>query len=127
HNEAKAALAAAIAAHDLAKLDVEFTRIKAPLSGKISRRLVDIGNLVSANTTPLATIVPTDKLYVYFDMDERTLLRLRRLIQEGKIQPDSMSKVSVEIALADSDAFGLRGEVDFEDNQVDPSTGTLRV
>lgn len=127
HNEAKAALAAAIATHDLAKLNVEFTRIKAPLSGKISRRLVDIGNLVSANTTPLATIVPTDELHVYFDVDERTVLRLRRLMQEGKIETQGMSKVNVEIALADRDEFGLKGVVDFEDNQVDPSTGTLRV
>ena len=75
-NEAKAALDAAVAAHDLAKLNVEFTRINAPIHGRISRRLVDVGNLVMANETPLATLIPLDEVYVYFDMDERTVLRL---------------------------------------------------
>ena len=126
-NEAQAALQAAIAAHQLAKLNVEFTRIDAPASGRISRRLVDIGNLVMANDTPLATLISLDNVYVYFDMDERTVLRLRRLIQQGKIPSPIKSQVKVDIALADSDRFDLNGIIDFEDNQVDASTGTLRV
>lgn len=126
-DEAQASLAAAIASHDLAALNVEFTQIKAPLTGRISRRLVDIGNLVMANDSPLATLIPLDQVYVYFDMDERTVLRLRRLVQAGKIASPEKSKVQVEIALADSDTFDLKGTIDFEDNQIDASTGTLRV
>lgn len=126
-NEAQAALQATIAAHDLAKLNVEFTRIEAPVAGRISRRLVDTGNLVMANDTPLATLISLDNVYVYFDMDERTVLRLRRLMQQGKIPSPATSKVTVDIALADSDRFDLSGTIDFEDNQVDASTGTLRV
>ncbi len=126
-NEAQAALEAAIAAHDLAKLNVEFTHIKAPISGRISRRLVDIGNLVMANETPLATLIPLDEVYVYFDMDERTVLRLRRLVQQGKIESARKSDVRVDVGLADSDEFDLSGSINFEDNQIDASTGTLRV
>lgn len=126
-NEAQASLDAAIAAHDLAKLNVEFTRIKAPIAGRLSRRLVDVGNLVMANETPLATLIPLDQVYVYFDMDERTVLRLRRLMQELESESTRPAEVKVAIALADSDQFTLEGIVDFEDNQIDPSTGTLRV
>jgi RND family efflux transporter MFP subunit len=126
-NEARAALQAAVAAHDLAKLNVEFTKILAPINGRISRRLVDVGNLVMANETPLAILVPLDEVYVYFDMDERTVLRLRRLVQQGKMAAPLKSDVKVEIALSDRDQFDLSGTVDFEDNQIDASTGTLRV
>jgi RND family efflux transporter MFP subunit len=128
-NEAKAALDAAIAAHDLAKLNVEFTKINAPIHGRISRRLVDVGNLVMANETPLATLIPLDEVYVYFDMDERTVLRLRRLAlqQSSKGNAAQPSDVKVEIGLSDSDQFDLSGVIDFEENQVDASTGTLRV
>lgn len=126
-NEAQASLQASIAAHQLAKLNAEFTRITAPVSGRISRRLVDIGNLVTADDTPLATLISQDSVYVYFDMDERTVLRLRRLIQQGKIPSPVSSKVKVDISLADSDRFDLSGTIDFEDNQIDASTGTLRV
>lgn len=126
-NEAQASLDAAIAAHDLAKLNVEFTQVKAPIDGRISRRLVDVGNLVMANDTPLATLIPLNKVYAYFDMDERTVLRLRRLAHQNKAGSDPPMQVKVAIALADRDEFDLEGIVDFEDNQIDASTGTLRV
>src|SRR5690606_19287818 len=84
-HEAEATLAAAKASHDLAKLNLQFTEVKAPLAGRIGRRLVDAGNLVTADVTALATIVPLDRVYVYFDMDERTVLRLRNLEKRGMI------------------------------------------
>ena len=84
-SEAEAAVGVAQADYDLAKLNMTFTKITAPISGLLSRRLVDPGNLVQADTTPLTTIVSLDPLYVYFDVDERTLLRLRRLVREKKI------------------------------------------
>ena len=122
--EAVASVAAAKASHDLAKLNVAYATIKAPLKGRIGRRLVDQENLITADQTTLATIVALDKMYVYFDMDERTVLKLRRLEQLGKI--DKNAEVFVDIALADSNEFTLRGKIDFQDNQIDPATGTLR-
>ncbi|MFO0872053.1 MAG: efflux RND transporter periplasmic adaptor subunit [Pirellulales bacterium] len=126
-SEAQAALDAAKAARDLAQLNVDFTRISAPLSGRISRRLVDPGNLVRADDTVLATIVSDNPIHAYFDIDERTVLRLRRLVQEGKIKAARDARVEVQISLADEQQHRHTGIVDFEDNHIDPATGTLRV
>jgi RND family efflux transporter MFP subunit len=110
HQEAVAALEAAKAAQELAALNVGFTRVTAPLSGRISRRYVDPGNLVKADDTLLTTIVSLDPLYAYFDIDERTLLRLRRLAAEGKIKgAESSSGVGVDIGLADEQGYSLSG------------------
>lgn len=125
-DEATANLAAARAAHELAALNVQFTTIKAPLAGRIGRRLLDVGNLVMADQTSLATIVPQDEVYVNFDMDERTVLKIRRTADPAMVAQGKDSKVTVEIALADAPEFSLRGKVDFLDNQIDPATGTLR-
>jgi RND family efflux transporter MFP subunit len=126
-DEAVASLAAAQASHELAKLNVEYAKIAAPSKGRIGRRLVDEGNLVIADQTLLATIVQLDRIYIYFDMDERTVLRLRRLENSGAIASAMKEDVFVDVALADSPKFLLRAKVDFLDNQVDPATGTLRV
>ncbi|MBX6312160.1 MAG: efflux RND transporter periplasmic adaptor subunit [Isosphaeraceae bacterium] len=125
--EAKAALGMARAARDLAKLNVEFTRVTAPIAGRLSRRLVDEGNLVKADETLLTTIVTPDPMYAYFDVNEETLLRIRRLIREGKIGSRTEAAVPVEAALADEEDFAHRGTIDFSDNTVDPSSGTLKV
>lgn len=143
-NEARATLKAAIAARDAAQLNLDFTKVTAPISGRISRRLVDVGNLVKADDTLLVTIVASDPLYVYFDVDERTLLRLRRLAKDGKIVPLKKdwdkenasdenhvagTPILVNYALADEDGYpddNPPAQVTFEDNQVDPATGTLR-
>lgn len=125
-HEAEATLAAAKASHDLAKLNLQFTQVKSPIAGRIGRRLVDAGNLVTADVTALATIVPLDRVYVYFDMDERTVLRLRNLEKQGMISSAMKETVTVDIALADSDEYRLTGTIDFLDNQIDPATGTLR-
>jgi RND family efflux transporter MFP subunit len=112
---------------DLAKLNMTFTRITAPISGRLSRRLVDPGNLVMADTTPMTTIVSLDPLYVYFDVDERTLLRLRRLVREKKIPSREEQDIPVLTALSDETSFPHKGLINFSDNRVDPGTGTLRV
>lgn len=125
--EAEATWNAAQAAKDLADLNLSYTQILAPISGRISRRLVDPGNLVRADDTLLATIVSLDPIYAYFDLDERTVLRLRRLLEEGKLLKTPKSEVVVQMALADEDDFTHRGVVDFFDNQVDATTGTLRL
>jgi multidrug efflux system membrane fusion protein len=126
-DETVASLNAARASHETAKLYVEFTRVTAPLAGRIGRRMIDVGNLVVADETVLATIVPLDKVYVYFDMDERTVLRLRRLENADNVPDSKVREELIDIALADSDAFTRTGTIDFRDNQVDPATGTLRV
>jgi len=125
--EAEASLEAALAAHETARLNLDFTTITAPLTGLIGQRQVDVGNLVVQDQTLLATIVPVERINVLFDMDERTVLRLRRMQQAGQLASVADSAVRVRIALADSDQFTLEGVLDFQDNQVDPATGTQRM
>ncbi|HKM53557.1 MAG TPA: efflux RND transporter periplasmic adaptor subunit [Isosphaeraceae bacterium] len=136
HAEAEAALSTARANVDLAALDLEWTEVKADLpegvTGRLSRRLVDPGNLIKADDTLMTTIVSKDPLYVYFDVHEQAMLRIRRLIQEGKVKARSEKEVPLLIALSDEkDAEGNsvyphQGMVDFTDNRVDVETGTLR-
>lgn len=125
--EAQSAVAAARASEQLARLNLDFTKITAPFSGRISRRQVDPGNLIQADLTTLTNLVALDPLYVYFDVDERTVLRVRRLIAQGKVRSARETEVPVRIGLADEEEFSLSGTIDFVDNRVDPNTGTLRI
>jgi RND family efflux transporter MFP subunit len=124
---AKAALEVSRAAVDSARLNVEFTVIKAPFDGRMSRTLIDPGNLVKKEETSLSTIVTLDEIYVYFDVDERSILRFRRLLQQGKIVSAREQTVFVHMALADEDGFPHTGTINFVDNRLDPTSGTLRV
>ena len=126
HAESVAALGTAKAAHDLALLDLEFTRVVSPISGRLGRRLVDPGNLVQADSTPLTTVVSQDPIYVYFDVHEAAMLRIRRLLDDGKIEAQDAHEVPVEIGLSDETEYRHKGVVDFTDNRVDLNTGTLR-
>jgi RND family efflux transporter MFP subunit len=123
----RAALDQSRAAADSARLNVEFTIIKAPFDGRMSRTLIDPGNLVKEKETSLSTIVSLDEVYVYFDVDERSMLRFRRLLQRGKIVSAREQTVYVEMALADEDGFPHQGTINFVDNRLDPTSGTLRV
>jgi RND family efflux transporter MFP subunit len=126
--EARAAIQSARAAVDRAALDLEFTRVTAPINGRISRHLIDEGNLVTADTTLLTTIVSIDPMYAYFDADEGTVLHVRQLIREGKARNARASEeVTVLLGLANEKSFPHRGTIDFLDNQVNPQTGTLRL
>jgi membrane fusion protein, multidrug efflux system len=120
--EARARVALARASHEVARLNLSFTRVVAPISGRISRRLLDPGNLVKADETGLATLVCTGPMYVYFDIDERTALRLRRVMSKGKGQGPR-----VAVALADEKGFPRRAAVDYVGNRLDPKAGTLRL
>lgn len=126
-DEAIASLNLAKATETLAKTNYNYTKILSPISGLISRRMMDRGNLVKADDTVLTTIVALDKVYATFDIDERTMLKVRRLIQDGKVESARSSKMEVDIGLADEEKFSLKAEIDFIDNKVDPATGTLRV
>ncbi len=124
--EADATVAAAIASNETAELNLKFTKINSKINGRISRRMVDPGNMVQADTTALTTVVSLDPIYAYFDVDERTLLKLRRLMEVEQSESALSSQVAVEVTLADEDTAPLWGRINFLDNQVDPSTGTLR-
>ncbi len=126
--EARAAIQIAKADRDLAALNLGFTEVKVDMGGRLSEALVDVGNLVQADETLLTTIVSIDKLHVYFDIDERTLLKLRRFVQEGRIQSRAQGgEIPIEASLADSPSFHIKGKIDFSDNRVDVNTGTLSV
>jgi RND family efflux transporter MFP subunit len=127
HQEA-ASLVAAQAAVDAAALDVQFTRVVAPIAGRAGRHLVDEGNLVtggSTNATLLTTIVSLDPVHCYFDADERQTLKYTRLAQSGERASSRDVNNPVEIGLADETGFPHRGWMDFVDNQLDPGTGTI--
>jgi RND family efflux transporter MFP subunit len=127
--EARAAIQSARGAVDRAALELEFTRVTAPISGRISRYLLTEGNLVTMNSTLLTTIVSIDPMYAYFDVDERAVLHVRQLIREGKVRSprDSDGAVPVLLGLANEMGYPHRGTVDFVDNQVNPQTGTVRL
>jgi RND family efflux transporter MFP subunit len=120
--EAKAAVQLAEAELRIAQLTLEFTQVRAPVSGRVGRSL-DVGNLVKADDTPLATLVTLDPMYAYFDLDEQTLLRLRRFALKGK----GNGEIPVHMGLADEKGVPHRGKVDFVDFSLDPKTETLRV
>lgn len=125
--EAEAAVTAAEAKKDLADLDMSYTKIEAKIDGVIGNRRIDPGNLVKADETILGTIILQDPIYAYFDVNERTVLKLRRLIQQGRIASAMESKLKVSASLTDEEDFSHEGEIDFMDNQLDPATGTLRI
>jgi RND family efflux transporter MFP subunit len=125
--EANAAIAVAKASRDLASLNLSYTKVEAPISGRISRRYIDPGNLVKADDTVLTSIVSLDPIYAYFDLDERSTLRAQRLIREGKVKWSPDADLPVFLGLADEEGFPQRGTINFADNRVDPDTGTWRL
>lgn len=122
-DETKAAVGVAEANVELARLNLQYTEVRAPFTGLISRRQVDPGNLVRADETILTTLVAQEPMYAYFDVDERTLLR--QLLREGRLESASQDHVAVQIGLSDEDGFPHAGVVNFVDNRVDPNTGTM--
>jgi RND family efflux transporter MFP subunit len=124
--EARAAIQSAQAAIEQATLSLEFTRITAPISGRISRTSITEGNLVTADTTLLTTIVSMHPMYAYFDVDERSMLHYQQLARERKRQSAREARVPVLLKLANEEGFPHEGIIDFIDNRVDPTTGTIR-
>jgi RND family efflux transporter MFP subunit len=127
YNEAVAAVDVAVASREVAKTNLDWTKVYAPIDGLTSRAMIDPGNLVKADETILTTIVSLDPIYAYFDVDERTMLRLRRLIREGMVASSKQMEVNVLLALSDEDEFTHVGTINFVENRLDPTTGTLRV
>lgn len=120
---AQADVNGAQAALTQARLDLGFTEVKAPISGKISRKLVTEGNLIRANDTLLTTITALDPIYFYFDIDERSYLAYERMSRNSG---GSQTGYEIMVALADEPEPKHKGVVDFIDNRVDQATGTMR-
>jgi RND family efflux transporter MFP subunit len=120
--EARSAAKAALAARNTARLNLEYSRIIAPITGKISKRNVDPGNMVKSQDTPLTLIVTVDPMYANFDVDERTYLRIQRYLEKKELSPSQKKELPVEMALADEEGFPRKGTIDFVDNRVDPNS-----
>jgi RND family efflux transporter MFP subunit len=128
YNEAKASLLAAEAARDSAKLDLDYTQVRAPINGRVSRAFLTEGNYVSGVSgaaTLLTTLVSVDPVYVYADIDEDNLLKFNALVQEKKVETDPEGKIPVELQLGDEQEFVHRGQVESFDNRLDPNTGSI--
>jgi multidrug efflux system membrane fusion protein len=128
---AHAAILQAEGALKAAQLNIEFSHVVAPIGGRVSRHLVSVGNLVQGSdgggaATLLTSIVSLDPIYIYFDMDEATYLNNNRLYFEGKRPSSRDTPNPVQVALTGETKPSHDGKVDFLDNRLDVSTGTLR-
>jgi RND family efflux transporter MFP subunit len=131
--EAEAAVRKAKADRLKASVDLAYCSIKAPISGRVSRTFIDAHNLVKADDTMLTSIVSVDPIYAYFDVDERTFLRLNRLALQMEQQQSTANgaettalAAAVEVGLADENGYPHEGTLNFRDNQLDVGTGTMR-
>jgi RND family efflux transporter MFP subunit len=113
------------------QLDLDYTKVTAPVSGRVSRYIVTVGNLIQSGDqgggTLLTTIVSVDPMYANFDVDERTVQRVAQLIRGGSTESALDSRWPVALGLAAEDGFPHQGKINFVDNQVNSKTGTLRV
>ena len=126
--QARAALQAAEAARDSAKLDLDYTQVRAPIEGRISRALLTEGNYVNGvagAATLLTTIVSVNPVYAYVDVDEDTLLKFNALARAKKLETDGGGRIPVELQLADEQGFPHAGHIESFDNHVDPNTGSI--
>jgi len=127
--EAEAALVAVKANETTARINLDYTQIKAPISGKIGRRLVTAGNFVQlqgngGSASVLATIVSVNPIYGYFDVEESAFLKYRSI---AKVAEANGGSLACELALVNEEGFAHRGRLDFFDNQVNSQSGTIRL
>ncbi|MGF6854145.1 efflux RND transporter periplasmic adaptor subunit [Paraburkholderia sp. CI3] len=120
--EASANLKAAQAALETARINLGYTKIVAPVSGRVSRAEITVGNVVAAgaSSVPLTTLVSVSPIYASFDADEQTYLQYLSRAKDG-------SKVPVELGLADESGYSRSGTIESVDNRLDTSSGTIRV
>ncbi len=125
--EADAAIGVAKASLDLAKLNFSYTKIAAPITGRVSRTVYDEGNLVRADETVLTTIVALDPIYAIFGVDERLLKKVHDYVAKGMLKTDQKGQIPVLMGLTNEEGFPHPGIVNFVDNHLDTGTGTLQV
>jgi RND family efflux transporter MFP subunit len=109
------------------KLNLDFTRVTSPIDGRVGHQLVNIGNLVQADSTQLTTVVSIDPMYAYFSVDELAALRYQRLVRDGELATYQHAKVPVYLQLQDEIGFPHEGTIDFANNSFDSSTGTILI
>lgn len=126
-DEALARVRAYQASMEVYQLNLNFTKVTSPIDGQVSRYYLTPGNLVNQDQTVLTTVVSLDPIYAYFDMDEPTLLSIRRAINEGRIHRPQDGVLPVYMALAGEDDYIHRGTINFVNNQVNPTTGSITV
>jgi multidrug efflux system membrane fusion protein len=127
--ESTAEVAAVDAALAAAELNLEFTQVTAPISGRVGRAIITEGNLVSSGpgeATLLTTLVSIDPIHAHFDADESIFLKYVELARQGRRQNARSTKQPIEMELAGETGYQRKGELDFIDNRLDPSTGTIR-
>ena len=124
--EARARVSAQEKSLEVYKLNKEFTQVVSPIDGQVSRFYLTLGNLVNQDQTLLTTVVSLDPIYVYFEMDDRTLLQIRRAISEGKVKPHGDGELfPVFMQLQGEDDYPHQGIINFINNQVSSSTGSI--
>lgn len=129
-DEAEAQVASVQAGLRAAELNLEFTRVVAPIAGRVGRAIITEGNLVStgpAEATLLTTVVSLDPIYASFEADEQTFLTFSRLAAGARGAGGAKARTQVRLALSGEDTFDREGYLDFLDNQLDPTQGTIRV
>jgi membrane fusion protein, multidrug efflux system len=124
YEQSQADVLDAEAALALAKLNLEFTEVRAPIDGQVSRAMLTVGNLAVADQSLLTTMVSQDPVYVYFDVDEHNYLRYRA---EERHDGGNATALSVRVGLANEEGFTHLGKVDFLDNRVESATGSIRM
>jgi multidrug efflux system membrane fusion protein len=126
--QANAQVGLAKANLETARLYLGFTKVTSPIDGIVSRYYYTLGNLVTQDSTLLTTVVSYDPMYAYFDMEERVILRLREMINQGKLQvPADRTNIPILMGLEGEEGYPHRGTFDFANNTVNPSTGTIAV
>jgi membrane fusion protein, multidrug efflux system len=128
---AAATINLAKAAVQAAELDLDYTHITSPITGRVSAHAVSVGNLVAggsgSGTTLLTTVVSLDPIHLLFDISESNLLAYQRAIAEGRLQSVRDGSIEIQAQLMDDPAWSLKGRIDFLDNRVDRTAGTIRV
>ncbi len=128
YNEAKAALQAAEASRDFAKLDLDYTEVRAPIDGRVSRAMLTEGNYVNGvagGASLLTTLVSVSPVYVYVDVDEDSLLKYNALAAAKKLETNGDGKIPVDLQLGDEPGFSHAGVVESFDNRLDADTGSI--
>lgn len=123
---ARAEVEGAKAALATARLNLEWTEVRAPIAGRIGRKLISEGNLVAANTTLLTTIVQIDPIYFYFDIDERSYLAYQRISPDHGRSSGRVTGTDVLLGVSDEKEPARKGRLDFIDSRLDQATGTIR-
>ena len=126
-DQADASVGASEASLDLYKLNLDYTQVRSPVAGQVSRYYLTLGNLINQDQTVLTSVVSLDPIYAYCEIDEPTVLRVRRAINEGKMPRYTEADVPLELGLQGEVGFPHIGKLNFVNNQVNPSTGTVSI